>query len=99
MGRWHESGSPPRTAAARAPAILVDDRQPRAKIPSPLRVNWTTRADPRDSPVKSLTTGYERAVIATLVRWLVKPALVVLDDQPLLCDCAPSGPCVACEPA
>jgi hypothetical protein len=30
--------------------------------------------------------------------WLLKPTLLAMDDQTLLCECGPLGPCDACEP-
>src|SRR4051794_24342395 len=35
---------------------------------------------------------------AALLLWLMKPALLAIDDEPLLCDCDALGPCAACEP-
>ena len=44
--------------------------------------------------------GNRQTVIFSLIIWcLIKPTLLAIDDQPLLCDCGPSGPCASCEPA
>jgi hypothetical protein len=38
-------------------------------------------------------------MILPLLLWLlVKPTVLAIDDQPLLCDCDTSGSCLTCEP-
>ena len=38
-------------------------------------------------------------LLSALFSWLaIKPLLVAIDDQPLLCDCNVAGPCADCEP-
>jgi hypothetical protein len=41
----------------------------------------------------------DRDLLPYILWWLIKPTLLAIDDQPLLCDCGPSGPCASCEPA
>jgi len=45
-----------------------------------------------------LARGNRQIVIFSLILWwLIKPTLLAIDDQPLLCDCGPSGR-ASCEP-
>jgi len=38
-------------------------------------------------------------IFSLLLWWLIKPNLLAVDDQPLLCDCDASRACSTCEPS